>query len=442
MSDNSALTHLATGRLILEEGIPRHDPFSFTAAGEPWTVYSWLASVVYALAERAAGANGLQLVRALLATILAAAAWRLTAPAGALAGRILAVASILVIGTSAWTERPLLIALVLLGVVVLLAEQEGRPRPLVMAGTMWVWVNVHGTFPLALVYLGTRLLGRRLDGLPAGRLRTLTFAALAGTLAGALNPLGPRLLVFPFRLLARHDLLQHVQEWRSPRFSDPPNLAFLFVLLAALVLGTRRRSFEDALVAAVFGASAALGVRNVPFAALVLMPVLARGLTGFGTAHGGERNAVTAAGTLSIGVAACALLVTSWRAPAYDLDRYPVRQVRWMQEQGLLQRRVATQDFVGNYLIARRGREANVFFDDRYDLYPRPVIRDAIALHNGDEGWQRRLDTYGIEVVLWERSRPLASLVSLDPGWRVVRRDARWVVAVRRAEGPSRRSAS
>ncbi len=47
ISDNSFFTHLATGRLILSSGIPHHDVYSFTAAGDPWVVQSWLASVLY-----------------------------------------------------------------------------------------------------------------------------------------------------------------------------------------------------------------------------------------------------------------------------------------------------------------------------------------------------------------------------------------------------------
>ena len=47
LSDNSFFTHLATGRLILDHGIPHHDVYSFTAPGEPWVVQSWLASVLY-----------------------------------------------------------------------------------------------------------------------------------------------------------------------------------------------------------------------------------------------------------------------------------------------------------------------------------------------------------------------------------------------------------
>ncbi len=35
--------HLRTGQLILEEGIPRADTFSFTAAGHQWITHEWLS---------------------------------------------------------------------------------------------------------------------------------------------------------------------------------------------------------------------------------------------------------------------------------------------------------------------------------------------------------------------------------------------------------------
>src|SRR4051812_27067033 len=52
LDDNSFLTHLAAGRLILHSGIPRVDPFSSTALGTPWVVQSWLVAALYGVAER------------------------------------------------------------------------------------------------------------------------------------------------------------------------------------------------------------------------------------------------------------------------------------------------------------------------------------------------------------------------------------------------------
>ena len=43
------LVHVAPAhrRLILDHGIPRHDPYSFTAAGTHWIAQSWLAELMY-----------------------------------------------------------------------------------------------------------------------------------------------------------------------------------------------------------------------------------------------------------------------------------------------------------------------------------------------------------------------------------------------------------
>lgn len=431
MGDNSALTHLATGRLILDSGIPRHDPFSFTAAGEPWTVYSWLASTGMALLDRAFGGNGIQLAHGLLTMCLGILAWLLTRPAGALAGRIIAVSLVLVVGNSAWPERPLLVALVLFGLLVLAVERDGPAW--VLVPILWVWVNVHGSFPLAIVYLLVRLAGRRIDGPDVGRLPAHLKLALAGVVAGAVNPLGPRLLVFPFELLGRHDILGRVQEWRSPDFTNRVNLIMLVMVLFALVMAGRRRSWEDGLTGLVFGAAACLAIRNIAPAMIVLVPVVARGFQGLGRVRGEERSPVTAAMAVAIVAVGVAATASFLDGPAYDLAKYPERHVAWMEERGLLGERIAVQDFVGNYLTARRPPKAKVFFDDRFDMYPRSVIRDTLRLLDGGAGWDQALSRYQVDVVLWRKGTPLASLLAVDPAWEVVRQDKTWVVAVRRS---------
>src|SRR5947199_6884434 len=64
LSDNSFMVHLRTGRLILDHGIPHHDPYSFTAAGTKWVAQSWLAELLYGAVNRAGGAFGLRLLGA------------------------------------------------------------------------------------------------------------------------------------------------------------------------------------------------------------------------------------------------------------------------------------------------------------------------------------------------------------------------------------------
>src|SRR5690606_3925218 len=144
LSDNSLFTHLATGRLILADGIPTADPYSFTAPGEPWVVQSWLVSTVYALAERVAGLAAVRVLAGLLLGALLALAWRLTRPAGGLLVRVGLVVLVIGAGAPFWAPRPLLPGLVLFALVLVVTVERRDPR--VLVPVMWVWVNSHGSY--------------------------------------------------------------------------------------------------------------------------------------------------------------------------------------------------------------------------------------------------------------------------------------------------------
>ena len=64
LSDNSFLTHLATGRLILESGVPTNNPFLYSARIYPgsaeFPIPSWLWSVVLGGVDAVAGGAGLR----------------------------------------------------------------------------------------------------------------------------------------------------------------------------------------------------------------------------------------------------------------------------------------------------------------------------------------------------------------------------------------------
>jgi hypothetical protein len=432
LHDNSFLTHVATGRLILAHGVPSSDPYTFTAHGHPWVVESWLASVLYALVERAAGGHGLQVLHAALCAALAAVAWVLTRPARQLVGRVVAVAAVLAVGSGYWSPRPLLIALLLFGLLVAMVE-TGSGATWMAVPLLWVWVNVHGSWPFALVYLALRMIGRRLDGRSVGRLPRIAGAAVVGILLAAANPQGLRLLAYPLILLTHHAAFAHVAEWQSPSFSDPVNAAFLAGAVLALLLAfARHGTAEDVLVTLVFGAAALVAARNVAVAALVLTPVLARGLAGLGSLEGSGRGPLAALALVALAALGAVLVTGALHRPAYDLSSYPVREVTWMQDRGLVPGRVATPDYVGNYLEFRYGARAQAFFDDRVDMFPLPLVRDYETLLAGRSGWQTVLARYHVDAVLWPRSDPLARLLAQSHAWEIRLRDRHWVVAVAR----------
>jgi hypothetical protein len=197
----------------------------------------------------------------------------------------------------------------------------------------------------------------------------------------------------------------------------------------------RRGTIEDVLVTALFVVAALSASRNVPVAALVVAPVLARGLADLGTIEG-DRAGVLPAGVLAGLVLVGALVVAgALRNPEWNLSAYPVSEVSWMAEHHLVPGKVATPDFVGNYLELRFGARASVFIDDRVDMYPTAVENGYDVLLSGGQGWQGVLDRYGVRTVLWPRDDPLASFVSESRRWKVVQRSPGWVVAVENPVG-------
>ncbi len=431
LSDNSLFTHLATGRLILDGTFPSSDPYSFTAAGEPWVVQSWLVSLIYATAERAGGAGAIQLVAAAVSAAVAGLVWLLSAPAKTLIGRLITCAFVLGVGGVAWSQRPFLFGLLFLAIALLAAE--GRVSPLVMLPVFWLWVNSHGSFPLGLVAIAALLIGRRLDGGDASvEQRTLLWAG-AGTLLGVVGPLGLRALAFPVELLGRQETLSEIVEWQSPDFSSNWTRLFLVQAMVAIVLVARRPSYRVAIPLVIFLAAALLGTRNISVASIVFVPGMAVGWVGVGRLTGDESGPVA-----KIGVAAVALVMVFTASVRlgeqhWDLSRYPVDATVWLDQQGALGRdsRIVARERVGNFFHLVFGTDQAVFFDDRVDMYPEPVVDDLLTLDRAQPGWSEVLDRWEAEAVLWERDTPLAQLLAADPAWRIPYVDDDWVVACR-----------
>lgn len=433
ISDNSLYTHIATGRLILDQGsIPTADPYSFTAEGEPWVVQSWLADLIYGVADRLAGGTGVRILGGLLVAALLALVWRLTHPARSLAMRLVITSMVTLTGIAFYAPRPLVFGLVLLAGTLVIVTEGRDPRWLVPM--LWLWVNLHGSFPLALVALGCLALGTRLDGdRSLDPWRPVLWAGV-GVVLGAVNPLGPVLLLFPIDLLGKMDVLSNVVEWQSPNFAVGYSRMFLAMVALAIFALVRRPSYRVAVPLVVFTAAALLGVRNIPIASIVFVPGLAVGLKGIGRLDGRERG--PASGIVGGVIVAAGVVVASasLARPAYDLDTYPMAAIDWLDQRGALgsDQRVVTSDTVGNLLELRYGTDANVFFDDRYDMYPNAVAEDYLVLNRGTAGWQDVLDRHEADYILWAKPSALEALIELAPEWRVVFEDDDAFVACRR----------
>ncbi len=428
LGDNSFLTHLATGREMLDSGIVRHDVFTWTSSGEPLVIQSWLASLTYAVIDDLAGFHGLRFLMALLTAMIAGLAWLLTDRAGSLENRVLIMAPTLLIGLRAWTERPLLFAFVLLALTLVMAEGRGDTRWLVLVGI--IWVNVHGSWPLGLVLLGARWFGARLDRRPASRDK-VSFAWLGTGLlvGGVLNPYGPAMLLFPLELLGKRDTLEFVSEWQASSFQTMWTRAFL-LLIMGLVVAAKRAGWQLVLPAIIFAIAALLSARNIPVAAIVLLPTLASGLPAW---RGIDARRTSSAIDLAAGllvVLVIAFPLVAIRGPHIDVDRYPVAAVDAMEDLGLGpdEVNVVHQDFVGNYLDLRYGAGEATWIDDRFELHEHQLVLDYVALLRGEPEWAEVLNHHRPAALLWESDRVLVELATSAGDWVEVWSDEDWSV--------------
>src|SRR5258708_20408861 len=107
LSDNSFLTHLATGRLIWDtHHIPTTDPYTFTASGRSWVVQSWLASVLYGGIDRLGGSGALLILMGAICAALAMLLWSLTRGAHELIPRLAGMTPAIAAGVTSWSQRP------------------------------------------------------------------------------------------------------------------------------------------------------------------------------------------------------------------------------------------------------------------------------------------------------------------------------------------------
>ncbi len=433
LSDNSFLTHLATGRLILDTGrVPSVDPYTFTATGEPWVVQSWLVSVLYATAERLGGLDGVRVLVGVLTAVLAGLAWTLLRPVESLLPRLATAAIFLTVGAGLWAERPFMVGLICFALTALAMEDRLDPRWLVPLG--WVWVNSHGSFPLGIVLLVLAALGRRLDGgSPAVELRCLRWA-LPGMLLGAVGPLGLRVLVFPLELLQRQDLLSTVIEWQAPTFQSTSQRMFVVQLALAIVVIARKPSYRSALIVAVFSAAALLGARNLVVASLAMLPAMAPGLAGIGRLSSLDRaRPARLAGVASLAVI---LLLTLARVDQHDLDlgHYPVGPLTYLESAGVDTREVhlAAPDYVGNLIDYVYGPEERTFYDDRFDMFPEEVTKAHSALITGAPSLRSEMDAFDIDLVVVLSASATGQILNNDPAWRALFVDDGWVLLCRR----------
>lgn len=427
--------HLRTGDLIVHGGIPRRDPYSWTAAGSAWSAHEWLSEVVIYLVQSTLGyAGGVALF------------------GGAAAA---AVATMCALGRRFGVGRRTLVLLVLFGALLLAPFVTVRPQVftwLLFASAVFVlerheagermpiwalppllavWANLHLGFVYGLMAVGLWFAARVIDKVKgsAVELRGPALLMVACTVATFLNPSGPEILVYPLRYVQDAGSLRVVNEWRRPDPLNPfmaPYLLAMVLTSIALLSKHRPRPFLLLLSVAVIALSLQ-AVRNLPFVALLMIPVVG-GVAGRRWAAASTGADSRASMSLPVGLAVLSLFLlgmvaagvrqhgTLWKP---NEDGYPRAGTDYVQAH-LGERKLFNQYAWGGYLIFKLYPGGRVFIDGRTDFYRGALLDDYTWVSEAKPGWDERLERYGVEAALVRKDKRLASALREDADWREV----------------------
>ena len=258
------------------------------------------------------------------------------------------------------------------------------------------------------------------------------------------NPYGPSLVLFPVALMGRSKVLSNVSEWQSVDLHTLTGFLYatwLCVSVFALTRSRPRRS--DLLMSFVFLLLGWWAVRNVAIAVAVTMPIVGRALrvdrgSTSDTPEAVDADRRNAAGTAPPILAVMVCLVSSLvvvRAatqPDFDFKRYPVASMAALATEHRLGDRLLTTDAWAGYVIYKYWPEQKVFFDDRYDMYPIALTNAYNAVLSVKPGWERVLDKYRINVIVWPREKGIVQVLDHLPGWTKIRQDKVASVFVRK----------
>lgn len=432
--------HLRNGQFILTNWrLPKHDSYSFTAAGANWIDHSWLSEIVYFSSYRVLGFRGIFLVffltiAAIVLTIYFLSLKRAEDPLSAaivtIFGGLLAMVT--------FTPRAQNFGWLFFAVVfaILLKYRDTHRAPLWLLPVLFLlWVNFHGSWPLGLavfaIFFAAGFIRHDIGPLRAAswtrpeiRALTITFAACIGELF--VNPFGYRLVLYPFSMPFRQTLMVTLtSEWASVNFNDSRGIFVMIVLAAVFIMALIPRKpwrIDDALLVAFALFCGLKHIRLLVVTGIVLPPILAPQLGRLSSYDPRrERVVLNAAIILIVAVMVLGWFPTNQRLEAEVSEFFPAPALRYLQEHPQ-QGNMFNQFEWGGYLEWKLP-ELKTFIDTRTDIFEyNGVLRDYVAISTLNHA-QELLDAYKVAFVLYAANSQLSYWLSKNPAWECIFRD-------------------
>jgi hypothetical protein len=442
--------HLKTGEVIwTTHTIPTTDLFSYTTNHHSSIPHEWLSELLIYGAYRWAGYSGLMLWLCFFTVALLITGYVLCSLySGNSKVALVGGLTIWLFGTIGFAVRPHMIGYLLL-IIELLLLHLGQTRDrrwfLGLPPLFALWVNCHGSFFFGIALVGVvlfsswfsfhsgSLVATRWD-LP--RRLTLILALVLSAAALFINPVGPRLVLYPLNTMMDPVMsFNPVTEWQPLQFSDPRGFALLAVLgcIFLLVIVRRTQLYWQELLMLTLGTwLAASHVRMLFVFGILAAPVLSRLLSTTWDGYDAKRDLpLPNAVLITASLFTVFLAFPNRQNLATQVEEHsPVKAVDFIKTHHL-SGPMLNEWAYGGYLIWA-APDHPVFIDGRGDVFEWAGVLDQFGKWMQFQTNPNTLpDKYGISFCLLSRGSPMVTVLSLLPNWKVVYSDNISVIVAR-----------
>ena len=414
------------------------DTYSFTAAGSPWTSFEWLSDLVFFSTFHIAGLQGIVAVYSLAMILIFAGVYYRCCLAGAnYKDAVVATLGGICLGAVSLAPRPVLFGWIFLTAVLIALDHfriSGKGL-WVLPPLFFVWINVHGSWIYGMVILVLTIAGGLIEGawglVVANRwspaeLRKLLLVLTVSIVALFVNPLGYKLVLYPFKFQLRlRPVMEFIEYWRPVDFSTWNGklaLGLIFAVLAAALFSRRRWRLDEVLIAAFALWSGLVHVRFLDLAAIIIVPILAPRLRLF-TPYEPELDKPLLNAVIMLAVVV--YVIHSFPSAAQLQMRveseYPGGVLHFMQTHDMNGRIFHPAEF-GGYL-EWQAPQVKSFIDGRDEIF---VANGTFADYISALQVKRPLevlDKYKIDYVILEPYQPMAYVLQHSSTWHSVYSD-------------------
>jgi hypothetical protein len=452
LNDGDTGYHIRAGEHILKTlSIPTKDIFSFHSPPLAWTAHEWLSEVIMAIVHRSFGLTGIVIFFSLIISLVYSLFFKILKANNDIILSVFFALLVLLSSWIHWLARPHIFSLLLMIIWYYLLDEyqyKNRNYLFVLPPIMLLWVNLHGGFLAGLILIGIYLFGNVVKfinslesekGIYKKKVKLLGLVTILCLIVCLINPIGYRILLFPFKLVSNKFIMDNINEFMSPNFHEPlPFKYFLLLMFVIFAFSEVKINLIELLLILMFTNMSLVSVRYIPLYSIIAAPILLRQLgTMLERSHGRfarflkkRSDNISKIDTSAKGYLwpVTAIILVAFFAKTGKIDfkfnekTKPVAAVEFLKKEKISGNMFDNDEF-GDYIIYSAWPEYRVFFDGRGDMYGVDMLKEYLKVAGLKSGWDEVLKKYDISWIIFDANSALSLFLMQRNDWKLIYAD-------------------